>query len=146
MTQHGMTSQRCPKKKWQTIPSASKTMGTVFQNATGCILLKFLPHGKTTNAAHYLYMFQKLQHALCDKCPGKENITLQLDNGGSYTADMCMNIVKKNRCELLPTSSYSPDLAPLYYCLFGIVQEQMQSQKYATNDSPGSHMTLFANC
>ena len=78
-------------------------------------------------------MIQKLQHALCDKSPGKENITLQQDNAGSQTADVCMNTVKKNDWELLPTSSYSPDITPLDYYLFGLVLEQMQSQQYATN-------------
>jgi len=131
MVSHNIAQQN----KWQTIPSASKTMGTVFQNAEGCILVKFMPHGKIINAAHYLYMIQKLQHTLCDKCPGKENITLQQDNAGSHTADVCMNIIKKNGWELFPTSSYSPDLAPLDYYLFGLVFEQMQSQQYATNET-----------
>ena len=110
-------------------------MGTVFWNAEGNILVKFMLHGKIINAAHYLYMIQKLQHELCDKCPGKENITLQQDNAGSHTADVCMNIVKKNGWELLPTSPYSPDLAPLNYNLFGLILEQMQSQQYAINEA-----------
>jgi len=131
MVSHNTAQQN----KWQTIPSASKTMGTVFWNAEGGILVKFMPYGEIINAAHYLYTIQKLQHGLCEKCPGKENITLQQDSAGSHTADVCMNIVKKNGWELLPTSSYSPDLAPLDYYLFGLILEQMQSQQYATNET-----------
>jgi len=65
MTDHGMVSHNIAQQnKWQTIPSASKTMDTVFWNAEGCILVKFMPHGKISNAAHYLHMIQELQHAL----------------------------------------------------------------------------------
>jgi len=110
-------------------------MGTVFWNAEGCILVKFMPLSKISNAAHYLYMIQKFQHALCDECPEKENITLQQDNAGSHIAYGCTNIIKTNGWELLPTSSYSLDLAPLDYHLFGLILEQMQSQQYATNET-----------
>jgi hypothetical protein len=87
MTEHGMVSHNIAQQnKWQTIPSTSKTIGTVFLNAEGWLLVKFMPYGEIINAAHYLYMIQKLQHVLCDKYPGKENITLQQDNAGSHTA------------------------------------------------------------
>lgn len=136
MTEHGMVSHNTAQQnKLQTIPSAGKTMGTAFWNAEGCILVKFMPHSEIINAAHCLYTIQKLQHALCDKCPGKENITLQQVNAGSHTADVCMNIMKKNGWELLPTSSYGPDLAPLDYYLFGLILENMQIQQYATNET-----------
>jgi hypothetical protein len=77
MASHNITQ----KNKWQTIPSASKTTGTVFWDGEGWTLVEFLPPGKTINAAHYLQMLQKRHHhALCDKCPEKEKITLQQDN------------------------------------------------------------------
>jgi hypothetical protein len=45
-----------------------------------------------------------------------------------------MNIIKEEWLELLPISSYSQDLAPFDYYLFGLVLEQIQSQQYATNE------------
>jgi hypothetical protein len=49
-----------PKKnKPKTIPSAYKTMETVFWDAEGSILLEFVPQEETIIAAHYLQMLQK---------------------------------------------------------------------------------------
>jgi len=130
MIDHGMVSHNnAQQNKWQTIPSASKTMGTVFWNAEGCILVKFMPHGKISNAAHYLHITQKLQHALCDKCPGKENITLQQDNAGYHTADGCTNIIKKNGWELRPT--WTTTYLGLYWnrCKASSMQTMKQSSK-----------------
>jgi hypothetical protein len=48
------------KKKAKTVPSAAKVMGTVFWDAEGCILAKFLVPGQSFNAAHYVDAAQAL--------------------------------------------------------------------------------------
>jgi hypothetical protein len=55
------------------MPTACKMMGTVFWDATGCILVKFLPQGETVNAACYLQTLNKLRCAQHDKCPWKRS-------------------------------------------------------------------------
>ncbi|PNF21974.1 hypothetical protein B7P43_G17875, partial [Cryptotermes secundus] len=58
------------KKKEKTVPSAAKVMSTVFWDAEGFILAKFLEPGQTINAARYVQMLHKLRCALRDKRPG----------------------------------------------------------------------------
>jgi hypothetical protein len=61
------------KKKPKTMPAACKMMGTVFWDATGWILVKFLLQGETINAACYLQTLNKLRCAPHDKCPWKRS-------------------------------------------------------------------------
>jgi len=49
------------KKKAKTVPSAAKVMGTVFWDAEGLILAKFLEPGQTTTAARYFQTLHKLR-------------------------------------------------------------------------------------
>jgi len=58
------------KKKAKTVPSAVKVMGTVFWDAEGLILAKFLEPGQTITAACYVQTMHKLHCALRDKHPG----------------------------------------------------------------------------
>jgi len=55
------------KKKATTVPSAAKVKGTVFRDAEGLILAKFLEPGQTITAARYDQTLHKLCRALCDK-------------------------------------------------------------------------------
>jgi len=58
------------KKKAKTVPSAAKVMGTVFCDAEGLILAKFLEPGQTITAARFVQTMHKFCHALRDKHPG----------------------------------------------------------------------------
>jgi hypothetical protein len=54
------------EKKFWTLSSAEKIMGTVFGDANVCILIDILPRNETVNTVCYVQMFRKLQCALCD--------------------------------------------------------------------------------
>ena len=77
------------KKKPKTVPSAKKSMGTVFWDAEGCILIEFLEHGKTINTSHYVQTLSKLCRASRDKRP-KRKVTLQHDNVLPKTARLTL--------------------------------------------------------
>jgi len=62
------------KKKAKTVPSAAKVMGTVFWDAEGLILAKFLEPGQTITAARYVQTLHKLRRALRDKRQGRSII------------------------------------------------------------------------
>ncbi|PNF43135.1 hypothetical protein B7P43_G17771 [Cryptotermes secundus] len=113
------------KKKAKTVPSAVKVMGTVFWDAEGFILAEFLEPGQTINAACYVQTLHKLRRALRDKCPG-QNIIILHDNAHPHAARVTLEATAKIGWEVLPHPSYSPDLAPSDYHLFGFVKHQLR--------------------
>jgi len=121
------------KKKAKTVPSAVKVMGTVFWDAEGLILAEFLEPGQTITAARYVQTLHKLRRALCDKCPGR-NIIILHDNGRPHAARLTSEAIAKMGWEVLPHPSYSPDLAPSDYHLFGFVKDQLRG-RYETREA-----------
>jgi len=120
-----------PSKKAKTVPSAAKVMGAVFWDAEGLILAKFLEPGQAITAARYVQTLHKLRHALHDKRPGR-NIIILHDSARPHTARLTSEAITKMRWEVLPHPSYSPDLAPSNYHLFGFVKDQLRGQHYET--------------
>jgi len=82
------------KKKAKTVPSAVKVMGTVFWDAEGLILAKFLERRQTITAARYVQTLHKLRRALCDKCPGR-NIIILHDNARPHAACLTSEAIAK---------------------------------------------------
>jgi len=117
------------KKKAKTVPSAAKVMGTIFWDAEGLILAKFLEPGQTITAARYVQTLHKLRFALRDKHPGR-NIIIVHDNACPHTAHLTSEAIAKMGWEVLPHPSYSPDLAPSDYHLFGFVKDQLRGHHY----------------
>jgi len=105
------------KKKAKAVPSAAKVMCTVFWDAEGLILAEFLEHGQTITAACYVQTLHKLHGALRDKCPGRNIIILH--DAHPHTTHLTSEAIAKMGWEVLPHPSYSPDLAPYEYHLFG---------------------------
>ncbi|PNF18373.1 hypothetical protein B7P43_G13494 [Cryptotermes secundus] len=122
------------KKKAKTVPSAAKVKGTVFWDAEGFILAKFLEPGQTINAAHYVQTLHKLRRAVCDKPPGR-NIIILHNNVHPHTAHLTLEAIAKMGWEVLPRLSYSTDLAPSNYHLFGFVKDQLRGQRFETREA-----------
>jgi len=122
------------KKKAKTVPSAAKVMGTVFWDAEGLILAEFLEPRQTITAAHYVQTLHKLRRALRDKRPGR-NIIILHDNVCPHSARLTSEAISKMGWEVLPHPSYSPDLTPSDYHLFGFVKDQLRGQRYETMEA-----------
>jgi len=122
------------KKKAKTVPSTEKVMGTVSWDAEALILAEFLEPGQTITAARYVQTLHKLRRASHDKRPGR-NIIILHDNARPHTARHTSEAIAKMGWEVLPHPSYSPDLAPSDYCLFGFVKDQLCGQRYDTTEA-----------
>ena len=109
-------------------------MDTVFWDAEGMILAKFLERGQTITAACYVQTLHKVRRALCDKRPGR-NIIILHDNARPHTVCLTSEATAKIGWEVLPHPSYSPDLAPSDYHLFGFVKDQLLGQGYETMEA-----------
>ena len=106
-------------------------MGTVFWDAEGLILAEFLEPGQTITTALYVQTLHKLHRALRDKHP-EWNIIILHDNAWPHAARLTSEAIAKMGWEVLPHPSYSPDLAPSDYHLFGFVKDQLRGQCYET--------------
>ena len=122
------------KKKAKTVPSAAKVMGIVFWDAEGLILAEFLEPGQTVTAARYVQTLHKLHCALRDKHP-ERNIIILHDNTRPLAARLTSEAITKMGWEVLPHTSYSPDMAPSDYHLFGFVKDQLHRQRYETTEA-----------
>ena len=69
-------------------------MGTVFLDAGGLILAKFLEPGQTITAAHYVQTLHKLRRALRDKRPGR-NIIILHDNTHPHATCLTSEAIAK---------------------------------------------------
>ena len=122
------------KKKAKTVPSAAQVIGTVFWDAEGLILAKFLEPGQTITAARYVQTLHKLRRALCDKRPGR-NVIILHDNARPHAARFTWEAIAKMGWKVLPHPLCSPDLAPSDYHLFTFVKDQLRGQRYETTEA-----------
>ncbi|PNF25035.1 hypothetical protein B7P43_G06980, partial [Cryptotermes secundus] len=113
---------------------AANVMGTVVWDAEGFILAEFLEPGQTINAARYVQTLHKLRRALRDKRPGR-NIIILHDNARPHAARLTSEAIAKMGWEVLLHPSYSPDLAPSDYHLFGFVNDQLRGQRFETREA-----------
>jgi hypothetical protein len=104
-------------------------MGTVFWDAEGYILAKFLEPGQAISVARCVQTPQKLRRALHNKRPGR-NIIILHDN-----AHLASEAIAKMGWEVLPHPSYSPDLAPSDYHPFVFVKNQLRGQCFETREA-----------
>jgi histone-lysine N-methyltransferase SETMAR len=84
--------------------------------------------GETLTAARYVQTFR-------EKRPKKKTVILQHDNARPYTARLTLQTIQKNGWELLSHPSYSPDLAPSDYHLFGPSQDHLRGHHYETDEA-----------
>ena len=125
-----------PPRKFKMIPSMKKIVATVFWDAQGVLLVDFLPNGQTVNANRYIVTLKRLKHALRRKCSGLQDdqILLQHDNARPHAALRTQEAIHKLGWTVLPHPSYSPDLAPSDYHLFGKLKESLLGNHYASVD------------
>jgi len=64
----------------------------------------------------------------------RRNIILH-DNARPHAACLTSEAIAKMGWEVLPHPSYSPDLAPSDYHLFGFVKDQLHGQRYETTEA-----------
>ncbi|PNF38942.1 hypothetical protein B7P43_G07033 [Cryptotermes secundus] len=107
---------------------------TVVWDAEWFILAEFLEPGQTISAARYVQTLHKLRRALRDKRLGRNFIILH-DNTRPHAARLTLEAIAKMGWEILPHPSYSPDLAPSDYNLFGFVKYQLRGQRFETREA-----------
>ena len=130
----GPGSQR--PKKFKTQSSAGKVMATVFWDPQGVIMLDFLVKKSTITVAYYANLLDQLRTLICEKRWGKlsKGILFQQDNARVHTCKIAMDAVERNRYELIPHPTYSPDLAPSNYFLFPNLKKDIRGRHLRSNE------------
>lgn len=123
-----------PPLKSKAPPSMGKRMATIFWDAEGIILLKWLPEGQTINSTYYIQILEDLKAAVKEKRRGKwsKEVWLQHDNARPHTSHATTAALKHLGFKCLPHPPYSPDLAPSDYWLFSAMKNPLRGHRYSS--------------
>jgi transposase len=125
-----------PPKKAKAIFSAGKIMTAVSWDSKGIIHLEFLTGQKTINAQYYSTLLnKKVKSAIrLKRRKRQDSVCFLQDNVRLHTAALTMSTLLKLKWDVLPHSSYSPDLAPSDYHLFGPMKRVLGGKSFRNND------------
>ena len=123
-------------KKFKTEKSAGKIMATVFWDVHGPLLDDFLPRGATVNSEAYIQTLKKLKARIRRVRPNldMDRVLFQHDNARPHTSARTREIIDSFGWSTLPHPSYSPDLAPSDFHLFGPLKQAMRGQHFGSDD------------
>ncbi len=111
------------KKKVKAVSSARKVMASVFCDAQGILLIRYMPKGTTITAGQY----QEIFHYFWDD----KNVQLLYDSVCLRTVEARMALLQKFRRQVFPHSPYLSDTAPNDYWLSPELKVQLPG--------PGKH-------
>jgi len=107
-----MSGESAPKKA-KTVLSVEKVMVTVFWDSQEIILIDYLQKNKAITGEYYATLLDRLKEELKKKRPrlARQKVFFHQDNAPSHKATVAMAKLHELSYELIPHSSYSPDLA-----------------------------------
>jgi histone-lysine N-methyltransferase SETMAR len=111
-----------------------KVLLCVWWNYEGLIYYELVPYGSMINAEVYSQQLEKIYMVLLEKYPAlvnQKHILLQQDNARPHTVKKTLQKIEElEGIELLPHPTFSPDLAPSYYYLFGSMAQFLRGKKF----------------
>ena len=126
------------KKKTRQEKSKIKSMMICFYDSKGTIHKEFVPTGQTVNAVFNVGVLKRLiSHIRRIRPEYREEGIWRLlhDNAASHRSTLATDYLNKNRIVTINHSSYSPDMAPSDFYLFGKLHLAMKGKRYADVDA-----------
>jgi histone-lysine N-methyltransferase SETMAR len=117
-------------KKIQKCFFCQKVMLILFWDISGPILEHYMEHGLTVNSERYSTMLKdKLKPAVRSKWIVllSKIVLPHHDSARPHAAAATIETIQELNFELLPQPSYSPDLAPSDYHLFGSLKKTLRA-------------------
>ena len=116
--------------------SAVKFMVTFFFDQDGPLLIDFLQRGITVNAQRYSQILTTLRQAIKSKRLGKltRGVILLHDNVKPHAANTIPAFLQKLKWEVLGHPTYSPDLSPCDYTIFGPIRKALRGKRFTSDD------------
>jgi histone-lysine N-methyltransferase SETMAR len=142
---HGSPAPR----KFKVVPSAGKVMASVFWDASGILLVDYLPKGQTITGLYYSNLLKKLREAIVSKRRGKlrRGVLLLQDNAPVHTSLVARATATECGFDLLPHPPYSPDLAPSDFYLFPKLKSELAGRRFHSDDEVIAAVdTFFDHC
>jgi hypothetical protein len=91
----------------------------IWWDMEGIIHYELLGRNQTVTAERYCQQLRRLEEAIQQRRPGRgHGVILQYDSARPHAANMTKAAIQELDWEILPHSSYSPDLSPSDYHLF----------------------------
>ena len=112
-----------------------KVMITIFWSPHGILVIKALLHGESFNAnyfqneiLHDLSRTENVYQAVSEK----QRFYVHFDNARSHKVNNCF--LRANNLCILPHPSFSPDLAPSDFFLFGYLKDKCKGHRFGSVD------------
>jgi histone-lysine N-methyltransferase SETMAR len=124
-------------KKFKVTPSNGKVMLTVFWDCQGVLLTEFQQRGHTVTSDSYCTILMKFRAAIPRKRPGllTKKMLLLHDNARPHCANQTTAMLWSFKWEVLHCPTYSPDLAPSDFQLFGPLKHHLSGERFPDNDA-----------
>jgi histone-lysine N-methyltransferase SETMAR len=132
------------KKKFKT-SSTKKIMPTVFWDRKGVLLVDFMPHGTTINAAAYCETLKRLRRAIQNRRRAMltHSVCLLHYNARAHTATATQQLLESFNWEVLDHPALSPDLAPIDFHLFLHLKKHLAGQKFHEDEVVKNEVTTW---
>ena len=110
-------------------------MATVLWDAQGLIMLDFPLKKSTITGAYYENLLDQLRTAIREKRRGKlsKGNLVQQDDARVHICKIAMDVVERNRYELIPHPAFSSDLVPSDYFLFPNLKKDIRGRHFRSN-------------
>ena len=111
-------------------------MASVFWDSQGVIMIDNLEQGRTINGAYYAAELRRLRQEITRKRRGNLTscVLLVQDNAPAHTSQVAMSAATQCGFEVLPHSSYSPDMAPSDFYLFPKLKNNLRGTQFDNNE------------
>jgi len=112
-------------------------MVTVFWDMDGVILVDVMARGETINSDAHIKTLQKLKQRYRQVWPNRNpgGMFIQHDNAHPHTSLRTMEAITKFVWTVLTNPSYSPDLAPSDFHLFGPLKDALRGTRFEDDES-----------
>jgi histone-lysine N-methyltransferase SETMAR len=130
---------RSPRpKKFKTQKSSVNVLTSLFWDKDGILLVDYLEKGAIITAKYDVALLHKLKQQLVSKrrCKLSKGILFLQDNAAHHKAAITHRKLVDLHFEFLKHPAYSPDLAPLDYCLFPISRNTSRDESFQTLGRP----------
>ena len=111
-------------------------MASIFLDSQGVIMIDYPVQGRTINGAYYAGKLRRLCQEITRKRRGKPTcgVLVLQDNASADRSQVAMTAATECGFEILPHSTYFPDMAPSDFYLFPKLKFHLRGTQYGSNE------------
>ncbi|KFD64881.1 hypothetical protein M514_22909, partial [Trichuris suis] len=128
-------------------PRLGKILATIFWDAEGILLIDYMEDGGTITGKYYANLLLQLREEIKEKRRRKlsRKVLLQHDNAPARRAKVALAAIQQCGFGQIDHPSYSPDLAPSDYFLFGNLKQHLRGTVFSDDNEPKSAVQDYLN-